>query len=189
MVAIAFYKPYGVLSHFTGQPGQTTLTEFISIPNIYAAGRLDKDSEGLLILTDDGALSARITSPKFKLPKTYLCQVEGVVADEDLHPIREGLELAEFKTKPAEAECIADPGLPPRPVPVRDYHPTSWIKIKLREGKNRQVRRMTARIGYPTLRLVRIAIGPIHLEGLEPGEWRKLTKSEIAVIQDPRGVL
>jgi 23S rRNA pseudouridine2457 synthase len=178
MIAIAFYKPFDVLSHFTGDPGQATLANYISIPNVYAAGRLDKDSEGLLLLTDSGQLSAQVTSPRYKLPKTYLCQVEGIVSESDLIPLREGILLGKFLTKPAEATLVAEPDLPARPVPVRDYHPTSWIKIVLREGKNRQVRRMTAKIGFPTLRLVRTAIGPVTITNLDPGSWRFLTKSE-----------
>lgn len=185
MTAVALYKPFNVLSHFTGKPGQETLAAYISIPEVYAAGRLDKDSEGLLILTDDGALAARITSPRYKHPKVYYAQVEGLVDPAELQPLRSGIEIGDFRTRPAEAEIIAEPSLPERAVPVRDYHPTTWLKIVLREGKNRQVRRMTAKIGYPTLRLVRVAIGPVSLNGLAPGQWRYLTDREIRQLMPP----
>lgn len=185
MTSLLFYKPYHVLSHFTGEPGQTTLKDFIPVPGVYAAGRLDMDSEGLLLLSDDGRLIQRLTDPRFEHPKTYYVQLEGIVSDEALEMLRTGVVLRGRKTSLAVVERIDEPDLPPRPVPVRDYHPTSWIKIELREGRNRQVRRMTAAAGYPTLRLVRVAIGVLTLGNLKPGEWRWLTSEEIARLSAP----
>jgi len=175
---ILFNKPYGVLSQFTDRstgPGRATLSDFIDIPGVYPAGRLDRDSEGLLLLTDSGPLQARIADPKFKLPKTYLVQVEGDPADADLEPLRRGLHLKDGSTRPAEAELIPPPDLWPRnpPVRFRKSVPDAWLKLTLREGRNRQVRRMTAAIGHPTLRLVRWSIGDWTLEGLQPGHWRE----------------
>jgi 23S rRNA pseudouridine2457 synthase len=174
---ILFNKPYGVLSQFTDRstaPGRATLSDYIAIPGIYPAGRLDMDSEGLLLLTGDGRLQARIADPKFKLPKTYLVQVEGEAADADLEPLRRGVRLKDGLTRPAEAQRIPAPDLWPRDPPVRFRKtvPDCWVKLTISEGRNRQVRRMTAAIGYPTLRLVRWSIGDWSLEGLEPGQWR-----------------
>ncbi|MES2290445.1 MAG: pseudouridine synthase [Pseudomonadota bacterium] len=180
---ILFNKPYGVLSQFTdkGTAGslRPTLSGFIDMPGVYPAGRLDLDSEGLLLLTDDGRLQARIADPKFKLPKTYLVQVEGDVTDEALAALRRGVELKDGMTRPAEAERIDDPGLWPRDPPVRFRKtvPDGWIKLTIREGRNRQVRRMTAAIGYPTLRLVRWRIGDWALEDIAPGTWRDAAQS------------
>lgn len=176
---IAFNKPYGVLSQFTdtGTPSpRPTLSNFIAVPSVYPAGRLDRDSEGLLLLTDDGALQARIAHPRFKAPKIYLVQVEGEPADAALALLRSGVELNDGRTLPADAERIAEPELWPRDPPVRFRKsvPDSWLRITLCEGRNRQVRRMTAAVGYPTLRLVRWAIGEWTLDGLPPGEWRDL---------------
>jgi 23S rRNA pseudouridine2457 synthase len=174
---IAFNKPFGVICKFSPEPGKQTLADFIKLPDVYPAGRLDTDSEGLLLLTDDGALQARISSPKFKLPKIYWAQVEGASTEVALAKLREGVDLGEFVTQPAEARVIDEPAnLWPRDPPIR-YRakiPTSWIELTLREGKNRQVRRMTARVGLPTLRLVRAAIGAIHVGALPLGEWREV---------------
>lgn len=174
---IAFNKPYGVICKFSPEPGKRTLAEFIDVPRVYPAGRLDTDSEGLLLLTDDGGLQGRISHPRHKLPKTYWAQVEGAPQESDLELLRTGVDLGEFTTQPARVEAIEEPeGLWSREPPIR-YRariPTAWLAITLREGKNRQVRRMTARAGFPTLRLVRAAIGNVHVGGLAPGQWREL---------------
>jgi len=178
---IAFNKPYGVLSQFTDRGTQgssrATLSDFIEVPNVYPAGRLDRDSEGLLLLTDDGGLQARLSSPKFKQPKTYFVQVEGVPDAAALEALRGGLVLKDGPTRPAMAETMAEPeGLWPRdpPIRVRQSVPDSWLRLTLREGRNRQVRRMTAAIGHPTLRLIRWSVGGYTLADLAPGEWREL---------------
>ena len=172
---ILFNKPYGVICQFTDgdAPGRPTLADFIAVPGVYPAGRLDLDSEGLLLLTDDGRIQARIADPRFKLLKSYLVQVEGEPQDDALQALRRGLRLKDGLTRPAEVEPIADPTLWPRTPPVRFRKsvPDSWIKLTLREGRNRQVRRMTAAVGHPTLRLVRWSIGDWSLDGLQPGEW------------------
>ena len=176
MPTLLLNKPYGVVCQFTGEPGQRTLKEFVPVPNVYPAGRLDTDSEGLVVLTDDGALQARLSHPRHKLPKTYWAQVEGEVNDEALERLRRGVELSDFTTLPAGAEAMAEPaGLWPRdpPIRVRQHIPTSWIELTLVEGKNRQVRRMTAAVGLPTLRLVRWRVGDWDLGPLQPGEWRE----------------
>ncbi len=173
---ILFNKPYGVLSQFTPEAGHRCLAEFIPVPNIYAAGRLDADSEGLLVLTDDGRLQSRIADPQHKLPKTYWVQVEGEPDEAALTRLRRGVDLGDFVTRPCEVKRIAEPaGLWERNPPIRSRRqiPTAWLEIVLREGKNRQVRRMTAKVGHPTLRLVRASIGPYSLAGLPPGEWRE----------------
>lgn len=174
---IAFNKPYGVLSQFTdaGTPSpRSTLSNFIAVPGVYPAGRLDRDSEGLLLLTDDGALQARISNPRHKAPKTYLVQVEGEPDETALARLRQGVDLSDGRTLPAEVERIADPALWPRDPPVRFRKsvPDCWLELTLHEGRNRQVRRMTAAVGHPTLRLVRWAIGEWNLNGLPQGEWR-----------------
>ena len=176
---ILFNKPYGVLSQFTDKsmaPDRSTLSEYIDVPGVYPAGRLDRDSEGLLLLTDDGRLQARIADPKFKLPKTYLVQVEGDVTEDALDQLRLGVRLKDGLTRPAEAARIADPALWPRDPPVRFRKsvPDCWLELTIREGRNRQVRRMTAAVGHPTLRLVRWRIGDWALEGLDPGRWREV---------------
>ena len=176
---ILFNKPYGVLCQFTDRGAASvrpTLSEFINLPGVYPAGRLDLDSEGLLLLTDDGRLQARIANPKFKMPKSYLVQVEGEVADTSLDPLRDGVRLKDGLTLPAEAERIDDPVVWPRdpPIRVRKSVPDCWIKLTIREGRNRQVRRMTAAIGHPTLRLVRWSIGDWTVEGIQPGKWREV---------------
>jgi len=177
---ILFNKPFNVLSQFTdrgseGSPRQT-LSDYITVPGVYPAGRLDRDSEGLLLLTDDGRLQARIADPKFKLPKTYLVQVEGDAGEEALEKLRRGVLLNDGMTRPAEAERIADPQLWPRdpPIRVRQSVPDCWIKLTIREGRNRQVRRMTAAVGHPTLRLVRWSVGEWSVEGVKVGEWREV---------------
>ncbi|GMM92708.1 pseudouridine synthase [Qipengyuania sp. MTN3-11] len=175
---ILFNKPYGVLSQFTdereGAP-RPTLANFIDAPGFYPAGRLDFDSEGLLVLCDDGRLQARIANPRFKVAKSYLAQVEGEPDDAALEALRHGVRLKDGQTRPARAERIADPDLWPRdpPIRVRKTIPDSWLRLTITEGRNRQVRRMTAAVGHPTLRLVRWSVGEWSLDGLVPGQWRK----------------
>jgi len=174
---ILFNKPYGVLSQFTPSDGHPGLAAYLDIPGVYAAGRLDSDSEGLLILTDDGALQHRLADPRHKLPKTYWAQVEGMPTEAALAQLRQGVDLGDFVTLPAQVRAIAEPeGLWAREPPVRFRKsiPTSWLEIVLVEGKNRQVRRMTAKVGLPTLRLVRWRIGDWTLDDLAPGEWKQL---------------
>ena len=177
MTLILFNKPFNVLSQFTdrGTVGSTrrTLSDFVDLPHVYAAGRLDLDSEGLLLLTDDGRLQARIADPKFKMPKTYLVQVEGDASESALAALRRGVELKDGPTRPAEAERIPDPQLWPRdpPIRVRKSIPDCWIRLTIHEGRNRQVRRMTAAVGHPTLRLIRWSIGEWAIDGVAPGEW------------------
>jgi 23S rRNA pseudouridine2457 synthase len=174
---ILFNKPYRVLSQFTDEAGRATLADFVRVPGVYAAGRLDYDSEGLLLLTDDGALQARIADPKHKLPKTYWVQVEGEPRREALAQLRRGVALNDGVTKPAQLEEIAAPVLWERvpPVRFRKQIPTRWLALTLREGRNRQVRRMTAAVGLPTLRLVRVRIGDFELGTLASGEWREVS--------------
>ncbi|MHB1077708.1 pseudouridine synthase [Thiobacillus sp.] len=173
---ILFNKPYGVLSQFTPEGRWQGLRDYLALPGVYAAGRLDADSEGLLILTDDGALQSRIADPRHKLPKTYWVQVEGAPTDADLDPLRRGVDLGDFVTRPARAHLIDEPaGLWPRnpPIRFRQAIPTRWIELTISEGKNRQVRRMTAKIGFPTLRLIRAAVGEWRLDALQPGKWKE----------------
>ena len=180
---LAFYKPYGVLSCFTDSKGRPTLAGFIAVSGVYPAGRLDYDTEGLLLLTSDGALAHRITDPRHKLPKVYLVQVERIPDEAALVRLRRGILLGGRRTRPVEAELLPEPpALPPRPVPIRFRKsvPTAWLTVTLCEGQNRQIRRMTAAVGYPTLRLVRIAIGPVTLGDLQPGQWRELDGAEVA---------
>ncbi len=182
---ILFNKPFGVISQFTDDGAATprrTLAEFIDLPGVYPAGRLDHDSEGLLVLTNDGRLQAQIADPRFKLGKTYLVQVEGEPDDAALDRLRRGVMLKDGMARPAEAERITPPELWPRvpPIRFRKSVPDSWIKLTIREGRNRQVRRMTAAVGFPTLRLVRWSVGEWTLDGIAPGEWRS--------IQAPRSI-
>ena len=174
---IALNKPFGVICKFSPEPGRRTLADCVAVSDVYPAGRLDTDSEGLLLLTDDGALQARIADPRHKLTKVYWAQVEGVPTEAALQSLRTGVTLGDFVTRPAGARLIDEPAnLWARDPPIR-YRaaiPTAWVEITLREGKNRQVRRMTARVGFPTLRLVRAAIGSVGLDTLAPGKWREL---------------
>ncbi|MDR2186467.1 MAG: pseudouridine synthase [Azonexus sp.] len=174
---ILFNKPWGVLSQFTAEGRWRGLAEFIPVKGVYVAGRLDADSEGLLLLTDDGRLQAQIAEPKHKLEKTYWAQIEGIPDEAALDRLRGGLQLAAFTSQPAKARRIDPPAdLWPRQPPIRQRAaiPTCWLEIAIAEGKNRQVRRMTAAIGYPTLRLVRAAIGALPVSGLHPGQWRQI---------------
>jgi 23S rRNA pseudouridine2457 synthase len=175
---LLFNKPFQVLCQFTPVAGRPTLGDFIRIPGVYPAGRLDHDSEGLLLLTDHGPLQARLSDPRHGLWKTYWAQVEGVPGEQALEALRRGVELRDGPTRPARAQCIAPaPALWPRdpPIRVRKHIPDSWLEVELQEGRNRQVRRMTAAVGHPTLRLVRVGVGPFRLDGLAPGEWRAAT--------------
>lgn len=174
---ILFNKPFGVLSQFTDERSpspRATLSDFVDVPAVYPAGRLDRDSEGLLVLTDDGRLQARIAHPRYKAAKVYLVQVEGTPTDAELAPLRKGVTLKDGLTQPAGVEQITPPDLWPRdpPIRVRKSVPDSWLRITLREGRNRQVRRMTAHIGFPTLRLVRWSVGAWSLDALAPGDYR-----------------
>jgi 23S rRNA pseudouridine2457 synthase len=176
-VLIAFNKPFGVACKFSPEPGRKTLADYIDVRGVYPAGRLDTDSEGLLLLTEDGALQARISEPKYHIAKTYWAQVEGIPTEAALDQLREGVRLSDFTTRPANALLIQEPQeLWPRDPPIR-YRakiPTAWIELTVREGKNRQVRRMTAQVGFPTLRLIRAAIGKVRVEGLTLGTWREI---------------
>lgn len=172
---ILLNKPFGVLCQFSSDDGRPTLKDYVPVPGVYAAGRLDADSEGLVVLTGDGALQARIAHPRHKLPKVYLVQVEGTPARTQLVALARGVDLGTFVTRPARASAIPEPaGLWSRDPPVRFRKsvPTAWLRLELAEGRNRQVRRMTAAVGLPTLRLIRWSIGRWNIEGLKPGEWR-----------------
>lgn len=171
---VLFNKPFNVLCQFTGEAGEATLADYIPLKGVYAAGRLDKDSEGLLVLTDDGALQHRLAHPKFKKPKVYWAQVEGEPTAAALEQLRSGVELRDGKTLPAAARVIAPPVVWERDPPIRfrKHIPTTWIELTLREGRNRQVRRMTAAVGFPTLRLIRVALGDWKVDDLVPGQWR-----------------
>ena len=174
---ILFNKPFGVLTQFTSGQGRATLADYLPVPGVYPAGRLDMDSEGLVVLTDDGALQAEIADPKYKLSKRYFAQTEGVPTEAALRWLERGVDLEEFVSKPCIARPIEEPaGLWPRtpPIRIRKAIPTSWLELVLKEGKNRQVRRMTAKVGFPTLRLIRWSVGIWNLDGLAPGQWREL---------------
>lgn len=177
----AMYKPFDVLTQFTDAEGRATLKDYFPWPGVYPVGRLDRDSEGLLLLSDDGVLAHRLTDPRFGHPRTYVVQVERMPDAAALSALRRGVELKDGRTRPAEVDLLAEPpALPDRPVPIRFRKnvPTAWLRLVVREGKNRMVRRMTAAVGYPTLRLVRVAIGPVGLGDLEPGQWRELSVQE-----------
>jgi 23S rRNA pseudouridine2457 synthase len=187
---LLFYKPYDVLTQF-GQPSELpasaptyrTLKDYIPVPDVYPVGRLDRDSEGLLLLTSDGRLQHFLTDPKFQHPRTYWVQVERVPDEAALHALRQGLTIQNYRTRPARAHLLPqEPDLPPRDPPIRFRKtvPTAWLELTLTEGRNRQVRRMTAAVGFPTLRLVRVAIAHLQLAGLQPGQWRDLTPDELA---------
>ena len=183
---VALFKPFNVLSQFTDASGRATLKDYVAIPGVYPIGRLDRDSEGLLLLTDDGRLAHRLSDPRFAHPRTYLVQVERLPSVESLAALRRGVVLNDGPTRPTEVAMEErPPALPDRPVPIRFRKnvPTAWLRLTLCEGRNRQVRRMTAAVGHPTLRLVRIAVGPIGLGGLAPGEWRDLGADERAVLR------
>jgi 23S rRNA pseudouridine2457 synthase len=185
MRVIAFNKPYGVVSHFTSREGKRTLAEFISVKNVYPIGRLDEDSEGLLLLTDSGALENRLSDPKFDHPKTYLAQIERLPDESAFEALRQGVVIQGYKTKPAQVKLLeGEPTLPPRDPPIRFRKsvPTAWLEITLTEGKNRQVRRMTAAVGHPTLRLVRVAIAGVTLGELSAGQWRELKPQETKTV-------
>lgn len=180
---ILFHKPYDVLPSFTDPEGRPTLADYIDVPGVYAAGRLDRDSEGLMVLTSDGALAHRITDPRHKLPKVYWVQVERMPDDAALERLRHGVVISGTRTRPAGVSLLTpEPTLPERPIPIRFRRavPTAWLEIVLHEGMNRQVRRMTAAVGHPTLRLVRVAIGPFRLGELAAGCWRMITAEEQA---------
>ncbi|GGG36375.1 pseudouridine synthase [Hymenobacter glacieicola] len=184
---ILLNKPYEVLTQFTDETGRKTLKDFVSIPNIYPVGRLDYDSEGLVLLTDDKQLQHRLSEPRFKVPKTYWVQVEGVPTAEALENLRRGVDLKTGFTTPAEVALLPDvPELWERSKPVRFRAniPTSWVQIRISQGMNRQVRKMTAAVGYPTLRLVRASIADLQLDQLQPGEWRELTKAEVQALTE-----
>ncbi|MBI5624429.1 MAG: pseudouridine synthase [Elusimicrobia bacterium] len=184
--AVLFHKPYGVASQFSPLPGPADLSGFGIPKGLYAAGRLDADSEGLLLLTDDGALHHTLTDPRFGHPRTYWAQVERLPGPEALASLAGGVRLKDGPTRPCRAALLeAEPALPPRDPPIRRRLtvPTAWIELTLREGRNRQVRRMTAAVGHPTLRLVRTAIGGLTLEGLAPGKWRWLTPGEVEALR------
>ncbi|MEO1394197.1 MAG: pseudouridine synthase [Cyanobacteria bacterium J06634_5] len=183
---LLLYKPYDVLSQFTDNAGRPTLKDFVSVKGVYAVGRLDRDSEGLLLLTDDGPMQHRLSHPKFAHRRQYWAQVERIPDEAALEKLRQGVSIRNYRTRPAQARAIVDPSLPPRTPPIRyrKQIPTAWIELTLTEGKNRQVRRMTAAVGFPTLRLVRSALYlpgnlALTLEGLAPGDWRDLTEKEV----------
>jgi 23S rRNA pseudouridine2457 synthase len=183
---LLFYKPYDVLSQFTDEKtsiDRLTLKDFIPVAGVYPVGRLDRDSEGLMLLTSNGRVQHWLTDPRFAHSRTYWVQVERIPTEADLEPLRQGIDLKDYRTRPAQVtHLLSEPDLPPRnpPIRFRKSVPTAWLELTLTEGRNRQVRRMTAAIGFPTLRLVRVAIAHLRLEGLHPGQWRDLTPEELA---------
>jgi 23S rRNA pseudouridine2457 synthase len=184
---ILFYKPYDVLSQFTEEPGSSarTLKDYIAVPDVYPVGRLDRDSEGLLLLTNNGRVQHRLTDPRFAHPRTYWVQVERIPDPEALQTLRQGVTIQGYRTRSAKVHLLdREPDLLPRDPPIRfrKQVPTAWLEMTLTEGKNRQVRRMTAAVGFPTLRLVRVAIGELRLTELKPGQWRELTVAEMREI-------
>lgn len=185
---LLFYKPYNVLSQFSDRQSQRiTLKDFIPVPKVYPVGRLDRDSEGLLLLTDNGRVQHQLSDPKFGHPRTYWVQVERIPDQRALAQLRRGVMIQNYRTQPAQARrLLNDPPLPPRDPPIRFRKtvPTAWLEITLTEGRNRQVRRMTAAIGFPTLRLIRVAIAHLRLDGLEPGGWRELNSRELKLLQN-----
>lgn len=190
---LLFYKPYDVLSQFSEEvlPDGTThrtLKDYIAVPDVYPVGRLDRDSEGLMLLTNNGRVQHQLTDPRFQHPRTYWVQVERIPDAAALRQLQQGVVIQGYRTRPAQVKLLsAEPDLPPRnpPIRFRKMVPTAWLELTLTEGKNRQVRRMTAAVGFPTLRLVRVAIGSLQLEGLAPGQWRELTPVEIRAIASP----
>jgi 23S rRNA pseudouridine2457 synthase len=182
---ILFNKPYGVLTQFTDRAGRNTLAAYVPVRDVYPAGRLDRDSEGLVLLTDDGDLQHRLSDPRHKLPKTYWVQVEGAPDDDALARLRGGITLDDRRTRPATVRHIPAPALWPRdpPIRVRNSIPTSWLEVTLTEGRNRQVRRMTAAVGHPTLRLVRVAVGDHRLDRLMPGDWKEVTPKKLGLLK------
>jgi 23S rRNA pseudouridine2457 synthase len=198
---ILFYKPYGVLCQFTDTRSEVkreTLKDYIDIPGVYPVGRLDRDSEGLLLLTNDNRIKHRLSHRQFAHPRTYWVQVEHIPTDKDLDPLRRGIKIKDYHTRPAQVRVLeSEPSLPPRDPPIRDraHIPTTWLEITLTEGRNRQVRRMTAAIGFPTLRLVRVKIEieipkqptfGLSWDGLQPGEWREVNPTEKKALQQLR---
>ena len=191
---LLFHKPFNVLCQFTqgttpsaDHERRQTLADYIDVPDVYPVGRLDFDSEGLLLLTNDGPLQQRLSHPKFEHPRTYWVQVEGEATDARLAPLRDGLRIQDYKTRPAQAKVIPEPALGPRnpPIRLRKAIPTSWLEITLTEGRNRQVRRMTAAVGLPTLRLIRVAIGTLRLADLPSGKWRDINVDEFRNLSPP----
>jgi 23S rRNA pseudouridine2457 synthase len=185
---VVFHKPYGVLSKFTDAENRPTLAAYVNMPHVYPAGRLDMDSEGLLLLTSDGSLAARLTSPMYKVPKMYLVQIERIPDEAALLQLRSGVLVKGRRTRPATVHLLTEePAVHPRPVPIRFRKsvPTAWLRMEISEGMNRQIRRMTAQVGHPTLRVIRVAIGSIQLGALAPGEWRMLSPAEIQQLRVP----
>ena len=185
MATIIFYKPFGVLSQFTPKDGHDSLADFGLPKGVYAAGRLDHDSEGLLLLTGDGALQSFISEPRHKTQKTYWAQVEREITAEAIEKLRAGPVLSDGPTLPCSARLIEEPAIAPRvpPIRFRKTVPTSWVEVKIREGRNRQVRRMLAKVGFPVLRLLRCRVGPFTIDGLAPGQWREATKEEMQSVK------